>query len=214
MVENDPYFTEKVRNAFENVKKDINRLDNEILSVKTDLNQIKSNIFSLKEEINKIIPYLEKISINKPSIIGESSTGNEGVLSKQAVKQASKQAVKHISTEQFDELNVIQEDIKRQFEGLTKQEFLTFLTIYQLEEELEIVRFVDIARRLKLSEGCVRAYITKLLEKNIPIIKKRINNRIINLSLLPEFRKLGLKKALTNMYYNLDPLQRHLSEEY
>ena len=214
MVENEPNFAEKVRNAFENVKRDINRLDNEVISLKLELNQIKSNILSLKEEISKIIPYLEKVSLNKTTIMGESSTGNEGVLSKQAVKQASKQAVKQLSTEQFDEIKILQEDIKRQFEGLTKQEFLTFLTIYQLEEELEIVRFNDIAKRLKLSESCVRAYVTKLLEKNIPIVKKRINNRIINLSLLPEFRKLGLKKSLTNMYYNLDPLQRHLSEEY
>ena len=214
MVENDPLFQENVRNAFENVKKDINRLDNEIKEIKLELNQVKENIFGLKEEISKIIPYLEKISLNQSPLEGESSIGNEGVLSKQAVKQASKQAVKHSDTKQLNTLNELQEGIKAKFESLTKQEFLTFLTIYQLEEELEIVRFIDVSKRLKLSEGCIRAYVTKLFEKNIPISKKKINNRIINLSLLPEFRKLNLKKALTNMYYNLDPLQRDLSDEY
>ncbi|MAG52875.1 MAG: hypothetical protein CMH62_02835 [Nanoarchaeota archaeon] len=210
MAENDPLFQDKVRNAFKNAKEDINRVDNEILSLKSELNEIKSNISGLKEELSKIIPFLEKLSINKPSIGVVSSNGNEGVLS----KQASKQALKHSTIEQLEQSKDLQEGIKSQFQSLTRKEFLTFLTIYQLEEELEIVRFLDISKRLNLSEGCIRAYVTKLFEKNIPIIKKKINNRIVNLSLLPEFRKLGLKKALTSMYYDLDPLQRNLSDQF
>jgi len=210
MVENDPLFKENVRNAFKKAKEDINRVDNDILSLKNNIFDVKSKISSLKEELSKIIPFLEKISTKQPALAVESSIGNEGVLSKQASKQASK----HSTIERLEEAKDLQDSIKAQFQALTKKEFLTFLTIYQLEEELEFVRFTDIAKRLNLSEGCIRAYVTKLFEKNIPITKKKINNRIVNLSLLPEFRKLDLKKALTNMYYHLDPLQRNLSDQF
>ena len=210
MAENDLNFQENVKNAFNGVKNDISRLDSEIFDIKKDINEVKENILSLKEEISKIIPFLEKLSIKQPEKVEEISTGNKGVLS----KQASKQAVKHLNTKQLSTLNDLQADIKEQFKLLTKQEFLTFLTIYQLDEELEIVRFIDVSKRLKLSESCIRAYVTRLLEKNMPIVKKRINNRIVNLSLLPEFRSLDLKKPLTNMYYDLDPLQKSLEEPY
>jgi len=210
MDETDFIFKENVKNAFKGVKEDINRLNNEISTIKTDFNDINSKISSLKEEISKIIPFLEKLSIKQPPLEVESSSGNDGVLS----KQASKQALKHSTIEQLEQSKDLQEGIKSQFQALTRKEFLTFLTIYQLEEELQFVRFLDISKHLNLSEGCIRAYVTKLFEKNIPITKEKINNRIVNLSLLPEFRKLGLKNALTNMYYNLDPLQRHISDNY
>ena len=210
MVENDPLFKENVRNAFKKAKEDINRVDNDIISLKNDISDVKNKISSLKEELSKVIPFLEKISIKQPVLEVESSIGNEGVLSKRASEQASKRA----TIERLEEAKDLQDSIKAQFQALTRKEFLTFLTIYQLEEELEFVRFIDIAKRLNLSEGCIRAYVTKLFEKNIPITKKKINNRIVNLSLLPEFRKLGLKKALTNMYYHLDPLQKNLSDQF
>lgn len=210
MVENDPYFKENVKNAFDGVKKDISRLDIEISTIKEEVLDVKSKISSLKEELSKIIPFLEKLSTKQPSIEVKSSIGNEGVLS----KRASEQAIKHSTIEQLEEAKDIQESIKAQFQSLTKKEFLTFLTIYQLEEEFGVVRFTDIAKRLNLSEGCIRAYVTKLFEKNIPISKKKINNRIVNLSLLPEFRKLDLKKAITNLYFEMDPLQRNLSDQF
>ncbi len=210
MAEIDFIFEEKVRNAFKSVKEDINRLDNEILSLKSGLNDINSKITSLKEELSKILPFLEKISLNQPKNIVESSTGNEGVFN----KQTNKQTIQQTNTQQFNTFKELQDDIKGQFGTLSKQEFLTFLTIYQLEEELEVVRYFDVAKRLGLSEASARFYVTKLVDKKIPIIKSRINNKIINLSLLPEFRKLGLKKELTNMYYHLDPLQKSLSDKF
>ena len=89
MVENDPLFKENVRNAFKKAKEDINRVDNDILSLKNNIFDVKSKISSLKEELSKIIPFLEKISTKQPALAVESSIGNEGVLSKQASKQAS-----------------------------------------------------------------------------------------------------------------------------
>lgn len=210
MVENDPIFKENVKNAFKNAKEDINRLDIEITGLKNDISDIKSKISSLKEELSKIIPFLEKISTKQPPLDVESSIGNEGVFNKQTNKQFNKQT----NTQQFNTFQEIQEDIKGQFGTLSKQEFLTFLTIYQLEEESGVVRYIDVAKRLNLSESSVRFYVTKLVDKNIPIAKSRINNKVINLSLLPEFRKLGLKKELTNMYYHLDPMQKSLSDRF
>jgi len=210
MEENDPYFKEKVKNSFKNVKEDIFRLDNDLKIINNELKEIKGNISSLKEEIGKILPHLEKISTKSTEIISDVSTGNEGVFNKQTNKQTNKQ----LNTQQLNTITELQNDIKYQFKTLTKQEFLTFLTIYQLEEELEIVRFSNVAHRLKLTEASIRGYVARLIEKNMPLAKTKINNRVVNLSLLPEFRKLDLKKSLTNMYYNLDPLQKNLSDRY
>jgi DNA-binding MarR family transcriptional regulator len=210
MDQNDDIFKENVRNSFNKAKEDINRLDNEVKTIKIDLNEIKSSISGLKEEISKIIPFLENLSQKKPEKIQESSTGNEGVFN----KQTNKQTVKQLNTQQLNTLNNLQNDVKEQFKLLTKQEFLTFLTIYQLEEEIDIVRFSDVANRLNLSETSIRGYVSRLIDKKMPITKTKINNLVVNLSLLPEFRKLDLKKPLTNMYYDLDPLQKNLSETF
>lgn len=210
MADNDYIFKENVKNAFRNVKEDINRLDNEIKGLNKELSIIKNDIYSLKEEISKIIPFLEKISLKQTLNIEESSTGNDGVFNKQTNNSTNKQT----NTQQFNTFTEIQNNIKDQFKTLSKQEFLTFLTIYQLEEELEIVRYIDVAKRLKLSESSIRFYVTKLVEKKIPIAKSRINNKLVDLSLLPEFRKLGLKKELTSIYYHLDPVQKSLSDPF
>jgi DNA-binding MarR family transcriptional regulator len=210
MDEKDLNFQENVKKAFKQAKNDINSSKIEIKGLKLDLNDIKSNINDLKQEISKILPYLEDLSVKKVEKISESSTGNEGVFN----KQTNKQTVKQLNTQQLNTISDLQSDLMENFKLLTKQEFLAFLAIYQLEEELEIVRFKDVASHLNLSETSIRGYVSRLIDKNIPISKVKINNLIVNLSLLPEFRKLDLKKPLTNMYYNLDPLQKSLEEPY
>ena len=108
-------------------------------------------------------------------------------------------------------LNNMNKNIQKAFLILTKQEFLIFLTIYKLEDDLKRpVTYGDIASRLKLSKGCIRTYVSSLFTKKLPLIKEKANNKIVYLSLLPDFRELNLKNKLFQLYTNQDPNQHRL----
>ncbi|MCD4759738.1 hypothetical protein K8R33_02530 [archaeon] len=105
----------------------------------------------------------------------------------------------------------LKKELESKFETLTNQEFLLFLTIYQLEEDLgRPVTYIDLSTKLTLTLGCIRGYVSSIIRKNLPIIKAKINNRTLTLSINPEFRDLNLKEKLTNLYYSQDPEQTKL----
>jgi hypothetical protein len=108
-------------------------------------------------------------------------------------------------------LQSLKQELESRFNALTNQEFLIFLTIYQLEEDLRRpVTYNDLSTKLSLTSGCIRGYISALIRKSLPVIKSKINNRTLTLSINPEFRDLNLKEKLTNIYYNQDPDQTKL----
>ena len=108
-------------------------------------------------------------------------------------------------------LQSLKKDLESRFNTLTNQEFLVFLTIYQLEEDLgRAITYLDISKKLTLTSGCIRGYISSIIRKNLPIIKSKVNNRTITLTINPEFKDLNLKEKLTNLYYNQDPEQTKL----
>jgi len=186
----DENFKENVVNSFKKARKDIVELQN--------------TLFSLKEEISQI----------KTLLTPKSSTGNEGVFNKQTNQQTNKQLNKPTIIQQTNTLSKLNEDIEAHFNTLTKQEFLVFLSLYQLEEEIDQVRFSDLSQYLKLSESSIRGYVNRLIQKGSPILRKKVNNKVINLSLLPDFRNLNLKKRLTDLYYQLDTSQKRIFDRY
>ncbi|MFH1637712.1 MAG: HTH domain-containing protein [Candidatus Woesearchaeota archaeon] len=93
-------------------------------------------------------------------------------------------------------------EIAMRFGLLSRQELMTFLAVYQLEEDDGKVTYASIAKKLKLTEGCIRTYVSSLIKKGIPVVKKRVNNKLILLFVSPEFRDLGLKKELMQIYEN------------
>jgi len=108
-------------------------------------------------------------------------------------------------------IQTLKKELESRFSSLTSQEFLIFLTIYQLEEDLgRPITYMDLSTKLSLTSGCIRGYISALIRKNLPLIKSKINNRTLTLSINPEFRDLNLKEKLTNIYYNQDPEQTKL----
>lgn len=108
-------------------------------------------------------------------------------------------------------IQTLKKELESRFNSLTSQEFLIFLTIYQLEEDLgRPITYMDLSTKLSLTSGCIRGYISALIRKNLPLIKSKINNRTLTLSINPEFRDLNLKEKLTNIYYNQDPEQTKL----
>ncbi|MAG50064.1 hypothetical protein CL621_00290 [archaeon] len=200
MEQNDPLFQENVRNSFKKVKEHINELENEIKELKELISIKNKEIITLNEERRPFLRDNEEISENKP-VLEESSIGNKGVYS--FIHSFTKQSL-------VKQLTSI-DDLMTKFQQLPRQELLVFLTLQHLENELKHpITYFDISKPLKLSEGCIRTYISNLIKKGFPILKNRINNRIIALSVDKNFKNLNLKQKLEDIYYGLDQNQTKL----
>jgi len=127
------------------------------------------------------------------------STGNEGVpADRQTDQQTDKyplfldqplsiKETNHI----LDSLDSLKKDLRAKFKRLTEQEFLVFSTIYQLEQEFGFCDYKVLSEKLSLTESSIRDYVGKLTKKEIPIIKTKLNNKSIQLTILPNFKRLA-----------------------
>ena len=85
-------------------------------------------------------------------------------------------------------------DVKR----LNRVEQQVFLVIYTLEEEKGSLTYEDIAGKLNMSEQLISNYITSLIEKGVPILKRYINSKPY-LRLDPEFKTLQAKENILQL---------------
>ena len=85
-------------------------------------------------------------------------------------------------------------DVKR----LDKREQEVFLVIYTLEEEKGSVTYEDIAKRLSIPEQLAGAYVTSIIEKGVPILKRYVNSKP-HLRLDPEFKTLQIKENILQL---------------
>ena len=90
----------------------------------------------------------------------------------------------------INSLDEVKKDIRLKFKRLTSQELLVFSTLYQLEEELGYTNYKSISNKLQLSESSIRDYIGRLIKKGIPIGKKKVNNKYIQLSISKNLKKI------------------------
>jgi len=128
------------------------------------------------------------------------STGNEGVSTdRQTDRQTHKQTQKEpkITENSFDNalemlesLDSIKKEIRLQFKRLTEQELLIFSTIYQIEEEQGYANYKLLAEKLNLTESSVRDYVGRLIQKGIPVEKKKVNNKQIQLFISQNLKKI------------------------
>lgn len=198
-------FKDKLKKSFSRVKKDITNLNVRISAIETKIDQILTKINTTNKtknsDSNEIGPHMSQIQEKTQKI----SSGNRGVYS------LIHSPFTHSFTNHSPDIQELKNDLENKFNQLTNQEFLVFLTIYQLEEELgRPVIYVDLSTRLKLSTGCIRSYISSIIRKGLPIIKQKVNNKIITLKIHQDFKELNLKERLTNIYYNKDPEQTKL----
>lgn len=217
----DPFFEEKVKQAFMKVKEDMNFLKSELNTFKDLIRDLIQKIEESKNPNNTNI-FSNNTQNNK------SSTGNQGVYafthslihspfthisthspihSDNTSKQTLTFPLSPIQTNN----NLDKNNTYYSLQTLTNKEFLVFLTIYQLEKDIRKVTYEDLARKLTLTSGCIRSYITSLLRKKAPILKSKINNKLTILSIEPSFRSLTSEQKLINLYYQNDPYQSTLS---
>ena len=85
-------------------------------------------------------------------------------------------------------------DVKR----LSRREQEVFLVIYTLEEGKGGVTYSDIAVKLGISEQLAGNYVTSIIEKGVPIIKRYINSKPY-LRLDPAFKTLQTKENILQL---------------
>ena len=127
------YDENKIKSAFFNVKKDILEIKNEIEEIKRLL---------LKKE--------EKITNNK-----NNSIGNDGVVIMPLLSRYYDVVMPRKESDhkiEVKDLKILDKEIKSFIISLTDKEFLIFLAIYQLEDELNRpVTYEDLSKKLKIS---------------------------------------------------------------
>jgi len=202
---------DKTKKAFEKVREDIDFLKEEIHDFRFDL-------MNLKHKLDEIIKKNEQNTSTYRHIISTSSThpsthhlsleapntqnmaisiGNQGVSTD---RQTDRQTDRHIDFEQnpienaseiLESLDNIKKEIRLKFKRLTEQEWLIFSTIYQLEEEHGFTDYNTVSKRLNLTESSIRDYVRRLIKKGIPVDKKKINNKNIQLTISSNLRKIA-----------------------
>lgn len=85
-------------------------------------------------------------------------------------------------------------DVKR----LNRREQEVFLVIYTLEEEKGSLTYEHIAKKLNISEQLAGCYVTSLIEKGVPIIKRYLNSKPF-LKLDPVFKTLQTKENILQL---------------
>ena len=91
----------------------------------------------------------------------------------------------------LNSLDDIKKEIRLKFKKLTEQEILIFSTIYQIEEEKGYANYKLLAEKLKLTESSVRDYVGRLINKGIPVEKKKVNNKQIQLFISQNLKKIA-----------------------
>ncbi len=208
-----------LKEAFGKVKEDIDSLRTQILSLNKELSEIKfslNKLISTKKEIlimeevptdnkvNKIdneqiptqnTPYSPQKAQNSTI-----STGNEGVPTNKPTNKPTNQQIEKKEIEEnsldnalkiLNSLDSIRKEVRLKFKDLTDQEFLVFSTLYEIDEETGNVDYKTLSKRLNLSESSIRDYIGKLIKKQIPVNKIKINNKNIKLSISQNLKKIA-----------------------
>ncbi len=230
-----------IKQAFSKVKEDINSINNRLDRLEAQIQEVLTNISGNplnSSEFSRFKPSSAQIqksssgnegvqsinhstinqSFNNQSHTKHKFDGYEPQIKENyddktpSNQSLINQSLSNHSTN-IHSLNVqsLKKELESRFNSLTNQEFLVFLTIYQLEEDLgRSVTYSDLSAKLSLTSGCIRGYVSSLIRKKLPVIKSKINNRTLTLSINTQFRDLNIKERLTNLYYNQDPDQTRL----
>lgn len=138
-----------------------------------------------------------------------SSTGNEGVpTDKQTNQQTHQQTHLSVKNSQdpildaaniLDSLDSLKKEIRVKFKKLTEGELLVFSTLYQLEEQEGFAEYRALSQKLNLTESSIRDYIGRLISKGIPVEKKKINNKNIQLTISPSLKKIASLQTILKL---------------
>ncbi len=177
-----------------------------------DINQASTNISLIPTDTTDSSTHQHIFKPLKEQILGI-STGNQGVPTDRQTHQQTDRHIENlpkneeISTQNqeinpkkdpikdaayiLDSLDSLKKEIRLKFKRLTEREITIFSILYQLDEEQGHADYKSIAQRLNLTESSIRDYIGRLINKGIPVDKKRINNKQIHLFISPNLKKIA-----------------------
>lgn len=208
----------KLKEAFQKVKHDIDLLKNTIFELREEISDLQNDLKQIKDyKKNFEIPSTQPSenfdrfdtsfdTSTHPSTqnsyfrplkdqISSISTGNKGVPTD---RQTNQQTDRHIkidsinnAAEILESLDTVKKELRLKFKRLTDQELIIFSTIYQLDEENGFSDYKSIADRLSLTESSIRDYVGRLIKKGIPVEKKKINNKAVQLSVSGNLKKIA-----------------------
>jgi len=207
-----------------NIKESFSKFKNDILFLKQEMTILRQEIQEIREIIESSTPStqarhtthfpahnLESYPLESQNF--QSSIGNDGVPADRqhtydrqisALNRTSKTILKrpeHAQEKTYFShlLDSLRKDIGEKFKKLTQKEFYIFSVLYTLEEEKEQVTYSDIAQRTGLTESSIRDYIVRLIHKGIPILKEKINNKIVILKIPRELKDLATLDKLSRL---------------
>ena len=196
-----------IKEAFKNVKEDMDFLFQELQEIKRTLSEITTQMAKDSSDLGKNPTINNKFLKNSPSNplksqISLISTGNQGVPTNQQTNQQTNQHPPishgnseitniHKVSEILSSLDELKKEVRFKFKKLTNQEMLIFSTIYQLEEEGFVVDYNTISNKLNLSEISIRDYVRKITKKGIPLNKLKENNKKIVFSIPQDLKKIA-----------------------
>ena len=99
----------------------------------------------------------------------------------------------------LSQLDSLKKDIRLKIKRLTTQELLIFSSIYQFEDQGQIVDYSFLSTHLNLSESSIRDYVQRIINKGIPIFKEKINNKRIILHISEDLKKLATLDTLLKL---------------
>ena len=206
---------QKVKQDMDSMQEEINLLNQFLSENRELLLDLTQKIQNLTQEISKIndkepifnptdtpqnqaIPTDNPINtlpfkpLNPKNLVF--STGNQGVPTNNQTNNQTNQQTENSSfgeaVEILNSLDHIKKEIRIKFKKITDQEFLVFSTIYQMEEQ-GIVDYHSLSQKLNLTETSIRDYVGKLIKKGIPVEKTKLNNKLVQLSISNNLRKIA-----------------------
>ena len=99
----------------------------------------------------------------------------------------------------LDSLDNIKKELRLKFKRLTDQEILVFSTIYQLEEEKGFSDYRSLSKKLGLTESSIRDYVSRIILKGIPVEKKKINNKSIQITISSNLKKIASLQTILQL---------------
>jgi len=204
---------EKLREAFEKVKKDIDFLTEQIVIIKRELEEIKQIKANFRQESstgNEGVPtdrQTDRQTFDRFSTLVddrfspafETPTDNptQNPTHTQHTNTKVQQTNTYSNTPLYTEksitelVNTLKSDLKIRFKSLTKQEFNIFSILFTVDKTQKSATYKNLADKTGLSESSIRDHIQRIMKKGIPIEKEKLNNKVIILKIPEEIRNLA-----------------------
>jgi hypothetical protein len=123
----------------------------------------------------------------------DTSTGNQGVANLKSSYNNTQGINPKILLNQLDD---IKKDLRLKIKKLTNQEMLILSSIYQFDDQGQIIDYSFLANQLNLSESSIRDYVQRIINKGVFLEKEKINNKKIIIKIPEEFKRLASLNTL------------------